>query len=173
MEFQKRYSPIAQECQGTPLFCSNMKSLAHALDKPKHCTVVGVEIPRPVGGMDVPGCGKVKIAFHNFIDWIRFSCRSLWSLPAMRAARRLTRRWQAGSLPTGWWSRPSLILSSTSRRTLSAKTEEHPSLDPGAGGLLPNVVTLVDYYNIVVEGCFSVLLLKLARVAFKIFWIQK
>ncbi len=36
----------------------------------RYGTVVGVEIPRPVGGMDVPGCGKVKIAFHNlfFVD---------------------------------------------------------------------------------------------------------
>ncbi len=33
----------------------------------RYGTVVGVGIPRPVGGMDVPGCGKVKIAFHNFI----------------------------------------------------------------------------------------------------------
>ncbi len=54
------------------------------------------------------------------------------------------------------------------------KSEEHPPwIFPGAGGLLPKIVTLVDYYNIVVEGCFSVLLLKLARVAFIIFWIRK
>ncbi len=34
----------------------------------RYSTVVGVEIPRPGDGMDIPGCGKVKIAFHNFIS---------------------------------------------------------------------------------------------------------
>ncbi len=34
----------------------------------RYGTVMGVEIQRPGGGMDVPGCGKVKIAFHNFIS---------------------------------------------------------------------------------------------------------
>ncbi len=32
--------------------------------------VVGVEIPRPVGGMDVSGCEKVKIAFHNLLFFV-------------------------------------------------------------------------------------------------------
>ncbi len=94
----------------------------------RYDTVVGVEIPLPVGGMDISGCGKVEIAFYNIFLLTEFVFLQIF---VEFTSHEGCQKAHAGSLPTGWWSHPSLILSSTSRRTTSAKSEEigTPSLD--------------------------------------------
>lgn len=88
----------------------------------KYGSVCSMEIPRPVEGVEVPGCGKVTehfclIPFTSDILRYEYSIlnvdttdiclidfRSLWSTSLLQSVKKLCRRWLAASLPTEWWS---------------------------------------------------------------------
>ena len=65
--------------------------------------VEGLEIPRPLGAMNVPGVGKVRIGYirSSFLrDPLSVCYRSLLSLVQLTRPRRPTMLLLAGSLPT-------------------------------------------------------------------------
>lgn len=62
----------------------------------KHGVVRSVEIPRPIEGVDVPGCGKVRGRLFNIAIFIIITCsflfyRCLWSSILLLIAKRRSR----------------------------------------------------------------------------------